>query len=244
MLVTNKPIWFVVVYFVSNTLIGVILYIKVVGIYKPNNKVDIESINYSKHLSFLGIIGTIVDNIDSILIFHYIGPVQLAIYNFAIAIPSQIKGPLKGLAGLILPKFIERDDKEIKAGMRNKILVLFVSSLAIIGLYVIVAPHIYKIFFPKYLDSIIYSQIFSFSLLAMVAIPADTYFTAKQKIKPQYFAIIGGFIIQLTFLYFGVKWGGLIGFVLAMTITKILWAIQSLLLYEWSSRKERQDLIT
>jgi O-antigen/teichoic acid export membrane protein len=227
------------VYFVSNTLIGIILYIRVVKIYKPNNKIDTESISYGKHLSFLGIIGSIVDNIDSILIFHFIGPVQLAIYNFAVAIPSQIKGPMKGLAGLILPKFVERSDEEIRTGMRNKVLVLFICVSIIIGVYIIIAPYIYQIFFPKYLDSIKYSRIFSFSLLSIIAIPADTYFTAKQKIKYQYVAIIGGFIIQISVLSIGLFWGGLIGLVVAYTITKLLWGIQSVILYEWSSRNIR-----
>ncbi len=235
-LLTNNPIWLVTTYFISNTLIGLILYIRVIKLYKPNKEVDNESIEYSNHLSILGIIGAITDNIDQILVFHFIGPVQLAIYNFAVAIPSQIKGPMKGLASLILPKFVERDDREIRHSMNNKVLVLLLSSLVIIGVYILAAPYIYHLFFPNYSDSIIYSQIFSFSLVAFIAIPADTYFTAKIKVKEQYFAIIGGFVIQIVLLFLGLLWGGLMGLVVAHTVTKLLWAIQSILLYEWSSR--------
>ena len=236
-LLTNKPVWLVIVYFFSNTLIGIILYLRVIKIYKPNNKIDTESINYTKHLSFLNIIGTIADNIDQVLVFHYIGAVELAIYNFAIAIPSQIKGPMKGLSGLIFPKFVERSEKEISHGMRNKIIVLFFSAVVIIGTYIIAAPYIFHLFFPKYTSSIIYSQIFSLSLLSIIAIPADTYFMAKEKVKEQYIAIIGGFLIQISILSVGVMWGGLIGLIVARTIIKILWGFQSIILYKWSSKK-------
>lgn len=110
-LLTNNPLWLVIVYFASNTIIGIILYFRVVRIYKPNNKVDSGTLNYSKHLSLMGILGGIVSNLDQILIFHYVGAVDLAIYNFAVAIPSQIKGPMKGLASMIFPKFVERSNE-------------------------------------------------------------------------------------------------------------------------------------
>jgi O-antigen/teichoic acid export membrane protein len=235
-LLTSNPLWLVTVYFISNTLIGLILYVRVIKLYKPNNKVDDESIKYSKHLSFLGIIGAITDNIDQILVFHYIGPAQLAIYNFAVALPSQIKGPMKGLAGLILPKFVERSEEEIRKGMSNKILVLFLSSLVIIGAYILAAPFIYHLFFPKYSESILYSQIFSLSLVAFIAIPADTYFTAKIKVKEQYFAVLSGFVIQIVLLFLGIYWGGFMGLVIAHTLTKFFWALQSILIYKWTSR--------
>ena len=97
-------------------------------------------------------------------------------------------------------------------------------------------------FFPKYADSIIYSQIFSLSLLSIIAIPADTYFMAKEKVKEQYIAIIGGFLIQISILSLGVMWGGLIGLVVARTIIKILWGFQSIVLYKFSSRKVASSL--
>lgn len=236
-LLTDNPVVLVVVYFVSNTLIGLILYTRVVNIYKPNNEVDSQSLNYSKHLSFIGILGTIADNIDQILIFHYVGGAQLAIYNFAVAIPAQIKGPMKGLSGLIFPKFVERSDTEIRRGMGNKILVLFVTTLAIIVAYIFLAPYIFDLFFPKYSDSIIYSQIFSLSLFAIISIPADSYLVAKKKIKEQYIGSISGSLIQIAILAIGVIWGGLLGLVIAQTTTKVLWGFLSITLYEKASRE-------
>ncbi|OHA99043.1 MAG: hypothetical protein A3G99_01360 [Candidatus Zambryskibacteria bacterium RIFCSPLOWO2_12_FULL_39_23] len=237
MLITNKPIWFVAVYFTSNTLIGLILYLRVLKIYKPNDKVDSGALGYSKHLSIINILGTIVDNIDQVLVFHYIGPAQLAIYNFAIAIPNQIKGPMKGLASLIFPKFAERSDKEIRHGMKNKYFLLFISSIVIIITYIVLAPYIFHILFPKYTDSIFYSQIFVFYFLGMISSPAEVYLIIRERIKEQYIGTILGTIIQIVLLFVGILYWGLIGLVLARVITKICWSTTNILLYNRASRE-------
>lgn len=233
----SNPLWFVIVYFLSNTLIGVILYLKIVKIYKPNDKVDEGVIGYSKHLSIIGILGGLANNIDQVLIFHYIGPAQLAIYNFALAIPSQIKGPIKGIAGLIFPKYTEREDHEIRHGMRNKYLVTFITSLVIIVAYIFCAPFIFRILFPKYLDAVFYSQILSLSLLAIISIPSEIYFVAKEKIKEQYIANVSIPIIQIIIMFSFIMWKGVLGVVIARVIIKIIWSIINISLFEKTSRK-------
>lgn len=236
MLFVNRPLWFVLVYFASNTLIGVILYLRVLKIYKPNKKIDRNAMYYSKHLSLMGILSTITGSIDQVLIFHYIGGAQLAIYNFAIAIPKQIKGPMKGLAGLIFPKFSEREDAEIRAGMKNKILWLFFGSIVLITLYILAAPYIFKFLFPKYIDSVFYSQIFSLSLVWVISIPSETYLLVKRKIKEQYIGNTIGPIIQTVFLLVGIIWGGLLGLVIARVIISVILSFISIMLYERASR--------
>lgn len=232
----NKPIWFILIYFVSNTLIGIILYFRVLKIYRPNKKIDPDALNYSKHLSLMGILSTITGSIDQVLIFHYIGGAQLAIYNFAIAIPKQIKGPMKGLASLIFPKFSEREDREIRAGMKNKILWLFLGSLILIALYIIAAPYIFKLLFPKYMDSVFYSQVFSFSLLWIISIPSETYLLAKRKIKEQYIGNTIGPVVQTALLLTGILWGGLLGLVIARVANSLISSLMSIMLYNRASR--------
>lgn len=236
MFFTNKPIWFVTVYFISNTLIGVILYFRVVGIYKPNNKIDEGSMSYGKHLSLMGVIGGVIGNLDQILTFHYLGAAELAIYNFAVAIPSQIKGPMKGLASLVLPKFVERDDKDIRSGMINKLVILFLVAVFMIIVYIVAAPYIYHIFFPKYADSIFYSQVFSLSLLWIISIPTDAYLMAKKKIKEQYVYNIVSSTSYGVLLCIGIWWWGLLGLIAARVLNNIITVCISIFLYEKSSR--------
>lgn len=235
-LLRSNPLWLIITYFISNTLIGIILYNKIVKIYQPNDKVDQGVVGYSKHLSIIGILGGLANNIDQVLIFHYIGPIQLAIYNFALAIPSQIKGPIKGIAGLIFPKFTERSDFEIRDGMKSKYLVTFFVSIAIIGVYILCAPFIFHLLFPKYLESVLYSQILSLSLLAIISIPAEIYFVAKEKIKEQYIANISIPIIQIIVMFTFIMWKGVLGIVIARVLIKIIWSIINIILFEKSSK--------
>lgn len=237
MVITSKPIWLIAIFFTSNTLIGLILYYRVVKIYKPNKTIDTKALGYSKHLSLMGIMGGITGSIDQIIVFHYLGGVELAIYNFAIAIPKQMKGPLKGLASLIFPKFVERSDREIRLGMKNKLLYLFIASFFIISAYIFIAPYIFRAFFPKYTDSIFYSQIFSLSLFWIVAIPANAYLVAKKKIREQYFNSVIGPVIQIVFLFVGVILGGLLGLIIARVATTLISSIISIALYEKSSKE-------
>ncbi len=236
-LLTQKPLLLVLVYFASNTLIGIILYIRILHIYKPNKQVDKEVLSYSKHLSFLGILGALADNADQILVFHYIGAAELAVYNFAIAIPQQFKGPLKGLAGLMFPKFVERDDRDIRHGMKNKMVLLFLFAIIMMVAYIFAAPYIYHFFFPKYSDSIFYSQLFSLSLVWIVAIPTETYLVAKKKIKQQYIGSISASLFQIAIFAIGVIWGGLLGLILAQIVTKIVQTVISIALYEIASKQ-------
>jgi len=238
MLITSNPVWLVTAFIVSNTLIGVILYWRIVSIYKPNKQVDRKIMSYSKHLSLIGILSGLLENIDQILIFHYIGPAQLAIYNFATAIPNQIKGPIANLGNLIFPKFAISKDSDIRAGMKNKMMLLFIGGVIIIGAYIIAAPYIFHAFFPKYTDSIFYSQIFSISLLFIVSIPSDTYLTAKKKIKEQYIGSILGYIIKITLLFVGIYWWGLLGLVIARVITRFSGTIMSIILFNKASKNQ------
>lgn len=235
MALTSNPLWIISAYIFSNTLIGVILYYKITNVYKPNSEVDPEMLGYSKHLSLMNILAVIGDNIDQILVFHYVGAAQLAIYNFATAIPDQIKGPLKNLTSMMFPKFTERSDEEIRSGMKNKFLYLFVFSIILIIIYVLTAPYIFRIFFPKYTDSVIYSQIFSISLLWMVSIPADTYLNAKKKVKELYIGTILGALTQIAFVFAAVILGGLMGLILARVAIRLVFSIISISLYNRTS---------
>ena len=234
MFLTQNPIWFVAAYIISNTVIGLILYQRTLSIYKPNDKVEPGMLGYSKHLSIIGILMNISDNVDQILVFHYIGAAELAIYNFATAIPDQIKGPVKNLVNLLLPKFTERTDKEIHPAMNNKFLLLFIAGLTLSVGYIVVAPYIYKIFFPQYIDSVLYSQIFSLSMVSFVGMPAFTYMNSRKKIKELYVSNVSTSLLSMALVFISiVKWG-LIGLVIVRVLMRIIAALVGIFLYKRS----------
>src|SRR3989338_1839484 len=129
-----------------------------------------------KNLLSDGIKFTIIDipthvttYLDSIIIFHLLGPVELAIYSFAEAIPDQIRGTLKSIGtSLASPKLATKDIREIEeSGLFGKIARFSILLIPAVIAYILLAPYIYQYLYPKYIDSIFISQLLAISLLAI-----------------------------------------------------------------------------
>lgn len=220
---THNPAIIAAVYFISNTAITLYIYRRVIHTYHPDSaQKDPHMLTYGKHLSAMGILAGIASNVDQILLFHFTGPVQLAIYNFATAIPDQAKGPLKTLDQMIQVQFARRSDREIRRDMGNKLLWLAVISVAGVILYIYLAPYIYKIFFPKYLDAVFYTQLYALSYLGTIFTPAVSYLTAKKKIRQQYIINISVSVLRIAGLLAGVLFGGFLGFMVALVLIRFL----------------------
>ena len=175
---TKNLFLIILAYFASWTLMRFIFLKITLKKFPLNATQDPETISYGKHLSLIGILGTIAAYLDRILIFHYLGATEVAIYSFAIAIPEQLKGSFKNIPALALPKLAQRSFKEINSVLCQRLLKLFIIGGLIAGIYILVAPYIFKIFFPKYLDSIFFSQIFAFTIA--IRMPFALFSTAGQ----------------------------------------------------------------
>ncbi|MDP2946753.1 MAG: oligosaccharide flippase family protein [Nanoarchaeota archaeon] len=161
---TKNLIAIILVYFSSYGILRMFFLFFVIRKMKPNKTDDPETITYGKHLSYIGIIGIIAQQIDKVLLFNLVGPAQLAIYWFATAPVEYSRTPLQNLIEIALPKLSTKSKEEIKKTLPKKLL----KSMIIIGImtvvYILVAPYIYKIFFPQYMDSVFYSRLYSLSL--------------------------------------------------------------------------------
>ena len=236
-LLTNSVLILVAVYFLGNTLTTLWIYRRVTRLYQPDlAKTDSGTLSYGKHLSLMGILSGIAGNIDQVLLFHFVGPAQLATYNFAIAIPDQAKGPLKSLNTMTQTKFVNRSDTEIRTSMANKILLLFVSAAVFIGIYILAAPYIYKILFPNYVTAIFFSQIYALSYIADSLNPAVSYLVAKKKVREQYVMNMTLSLFRIAALFIGVFYWGLIGVIFVRVIVRIAGTGTSYFLYLKASR--------
>jgi len=184
---TTNLIILILVYFLSYSLLKVFFFLWTIKKYPPNKKEDPETIAYGKHLSFMGVLGMVSREIDKILLFAFFGPINLAIYHFAIIPIQHIRTPLQTIQELALPKFSVRSKEEIKKTLPKKLIKSVIFILLIIIIYIILAPYFYKIFFPQYTDSIFYSKLFSLSLfifpVSMMALSLRSQMMKKQLYK-------------------------------------------------------------
>ncbi|MFH1575611.1 MAG: oligosaccharide flippase family protein [Candidatus Nealsonbacteria bacterium] len=217
---TKNPFWLIAVYLIAHTLSNYALYIITELKYRPNKNKDPETISYGFHISLMGVISQSATYLDKILIFTFIGAGELAVYSFASIFPEQIQNILGKISTLAMPKLAPKSHEEIRTNIMKKVWQLSLVTVVVIVFFVVLAPFLYKIFFPQYLASIRYSQALIFSLISFPATLLGTAFQAKMMKKELYLIKIAPFIniILLAILvpFYGV-WGAIISIIGSQT---------------------------
>lgn len=220
---TNNLIILILVYFFSEFLFNSILLIRTLKKFPPNIKRDPKTIPYGKRLTLVGVSSLIITHLDKILFFHFLGPVEVAVYSFAAILPEQIKSLLKNIRFLALPRF---SNQEITPFTKKKILSLFYKLLGlimvIILIYIFIVPWIFKLFYPQYINSVPYSKLYILTLISFPGILFGLFFQAQRKIKQIWkLNLIGGslhvillFILIPVFGIWGAIWARIINGVL------------------------------
>jgi O-antigen/teichoic acid export membrane protein len=221
LLITKNLFWLIATYLISHTILNSLFYLLTKNKFLPNKKEDFQTISYGKHLSLIETISIIAEYIDKVLLFTLIGSSQLAIYSFAIIIPEQINGFLKNISTLSLPKLSTKSRIEIKNDLIKKIKKIAIIIIIILIIYWIASPYIYKCFFPKYTDSIHYSQLFMLSIIAVLTSFMITAFQSQMMKKELYLTKISG-LIQIFLLIILIPFFGIWGAITAMLSSKIL----------------------
>lgn len=215
-LATTKNLFAVLFsYFISHTTFRFIFLLFTLKKIKLNQNEDKTVVSYGKHLSLMGIIGTISSQIDKILIFQFLGGVDLAIYSFAITMPEQIRMFLKNINVLVMPKMSQNLSLS-KKDIMKKIKIFFIVLFPIMILYIFLSPFIYRLFFPEYLDSIFYSQLFALSLFSIPFTSLGiSYLTSQKKEKNLYNISIWSSVINIILLFGGIYFFGLLGAIIS-----------------------------
>ncbi len=184
---TKNLFWLIAIYFVSHTFLNYFFYLLTKIRFHPNKEEDEKTISYGKHVSLMAVINYIAVYLDKIMLFNLAGPAQLAVYSFATLAPEQINSTLSSINDLAFPKLAPKSREEIKANIMKKFWKLAFLAGIIIAAYVILAPYLYRIFFPQYLDAILYSQVYMLCLVSLPGSLLGTAFQAKMMKKQLYF---------------------------------------------------------
>jgi len=217
-------------YFLSRTLLRTFFLIVTKLKFQPNKKEDAKTIGFGKRLSFSGVIDVLTGNLDKILLFHYLGAIDLAIYSFAKLVPEQIRFFLvRPIGTMSLPKFSLRPKKELEKTIFKKIYCWTALISVFVLVYIILAPFIFNIFFPKYSSAISYSQLYALSVIPLSFPIIGNIFKAKMMLRQIYQMKVIAPIVRASLFFiliplYGV-WGAVLGVICARTFNALLVSI-------------------
>ncbi len=154
----------VLAYFGSITVTRYIALAVTLKKFPPNKNRDGNILAYGKHLSITGAISSAANYLDRFVIFHFIGAIETAVYSLAIAPVEQLRGLYKNVPTLVVPKFAQKTLHEIHKILQQRFLQLTMIGSVIMITYLLILPFFFKIFFPKYPESILFSQIYALTL--------------------------------------------------------------------------------
>jgi len=245
-LLTQNLFIILTLYFASWTILRFVFLLVTIKKSPPNNRYDQKTIPYGKYTSLINILDSIVSSVDGLLIFHYLGAVNLAIYSFAIAPISQIKSVTGHISTLAIPKLSNRPSQEIENSLIKRILLLFAIGISITILYIFAAPYIYQIFFPKYTDAVPFSQLFAVTMA--LSLPQTIFGAATSSkltmIPPKmlYLWNLPGIIFIVFALLFVIKLG-IIGVIIGRLISLISGFIIQIIIWEKIKKIEKENFI-
>ncbi len=219
---TDSVLVMLCVYFISYMFVAVVLYMLTLRVYTPKGPYDPTARQYSIHMSAMNILGTISFQIDKIIMFHYFGAAQLAVYSFSLVIPQQLKQVQKLLGTLVFPKFSEWNMAVIKQNIWRKSAWVFLIMFLVVICYVVAAPFIFTTFFPQYIDSTTYSQFYALTLLLTPAIFFKQALYAHKQVKNLYFIQVFPPLLKIVLLLIIIPQFGILGAVLTLVFIDIV----------------------
>lgn len=211
----------VLAYYISNLIITIIISLTVRKKFKPNNEKDPESGKLEHHMSLINILDNGATQLDKLLLFQIEGPIEVARYVFATIIPEQLRGIVKYTSTLSMPIFSNLEKNIAKSKGLFLVKKLFLVTIPIVIVYIFLAPIIYKIFFPSYLEVVGYSQVFAILLIFDGGI-AGTILKAKNEVKKLYFVNVTSNIFKILLLIILGFAMGIWGIIFSRIISRII----------------------
>jgi O-antigen/teichoic acid export membrane protein len=231
MFLSQNPLIYLSVYLLANTGTAATISWLLWKRYRPIEHKPTESLFFlGAHFSAMNVLAGIAAQIDRLLVFHYLGAIELAVYSFAIALPDQIKGMSNNIATIAFPKFANRSFREIEESLLHRLGGFTALMVLITGAYIAVAPFAFRIFFPTYGEAVFYSQICALSLIPLGSIFPAAALQAHAAHKELYIFNIVSSLFQIGILFPAIAYYGLLGAVVARIFSRSFTLLLSIVL--------------
>ncbi len=220
---THNLFLILLAYFLSRIIIRLFFLLLSIKKFITNKNIDPHTNTFGKHLSFMKGIGTVSGNLNSIALFHFLGGQAVSVFSIALAPVEQIRAIMKSGENLLIPKAVLLDWSVFNLRVFLKKIIPFIVILSAgILLYIVLAPTLYKILFPAYSESVIYTQIFSVSLIfSAINILLLGILRAKRSTKALHVITIVDTMLSLGLVIPMIYYFGILGLVISLIAIKI-----------------------
>lgn len=239
LLLTTNVVILLATYFASWTLARLFFYLRVSWREPPHKEIDPAVLSYGKHITVMSVLSTASNSLDKLLLWHVLGPTQLATYMFATLLPLRAAGYFKIINRLAFPKLSAQTSATILDTLPRKVL-LFAGIGVIVALtYAVAAEWIFALLFPAYITAVPYTRIAAMLLVLQPFSLIATALYAQVKQREMYiFNIVMPLCRAGLFLIF-IPTFGLVGALWALVSAKALDAI--MLLYFLFAHRRRKS---
>lgn len=211
---THDVLWILLAYFASNTYFAWSQYrysLRVLGAHKASKEDIGDAIRFGKHMSVLGFFMIISGQIDQLLLFHFSGAPQLAVYALALAPVQEARNLISNFGTIIFPKLARKTKEEVRSSLPLRLRQITLLSVAGCILYVICIPYLFTYLFPKYYSSILISQVLALTILFQGKNLIELLLIAQGEVKKRYAAILSSqaleFLLFCTLIPLYGLWG-------------------------------------
>jgi len=197
-------------------------YYKTLKIYKPSEATDPTTVPYGKHLSVMNLLNAIAAQMDTVMAFQFLGPIDLARYSFATAIPERFGSFFKFIQTAALPRFSQKTQEQVRGAFGHRIWWAVLATTVGAAVYAALAPFVFKLLFPAYVEVIPYTQLYSLIIIASLSGLFVTALTAGKNIRELYIFNIASPLLQLGLQFAGVVLFGLLGLIVGKILSNFL----------------------
>jgi len=194
--------------------------------FPPNSERDPTVISYGKHLTVMGAVSNISSKVDTLLLWHLLGPVVIAVYVFAQTLPAKAASIFKIINRVAYPKLANQEHTVLQKTLPRKVFIICIFSALAALVYVVCAPFIFGFFFRQYLDAVPYTQALAILIVLQPFSLFSSALTAQAKQKALYiynFAIpfvrMALFLLLIPVFHL---WGAVYALILVKTIDSAL----------------------
>ncbi len=223
LLVTNNIVLVLAALFATTTVTDLLLLFRTMRKHPLTGGEDPSALSYGYHVSFMRAYGGIAGQAYSIALFQFLGAAPLAAYYLSVAPTEQLRGLMGHIESLLFPRSA-RDNWKLGFGTFVRTMAPFVCGLGLLSLvYILLAPYLFALLFPKYPEAIFYSQLFMPSIiLTGLSTVLMAIVRSKGLVHVQYITSIVdatlSFLLAIPLIYFF----GVIGLIGAIYVMKLV----------------------